>query len=123
MDMMADYFGEKNVRNVKFGELNNVFDFKDNELSIPKMEISSTLGFINISGKQSMDLEMDYFIQVPFNLVSKAVKNTVFGVKNDGENKEIVSNDGKKRLFLNVRVKGNPDDFDIEFKKDRQGSD
>ena len=120
MDMMADYFGEQNVKNIRFGELANVMDFKDNQLSIPKMEISSTLGFINLSGKQSMDLEMDYYIQVPFKLVGKAVKNTVFGVKNDGAANEIIEDDGKKRMFLNVRVIGNPDDFEIELKKDKR---
>ncbi|MEM1136030.1 MAG: AsmA-like C-terminal region-containing protein [Bacteroidota bacterium] len=124
MDMMAEYFGENKVKNIRFGELSNVFDFKDNQLSIPKMEISSTLGFINISGKQSMDLNMDYYIQVPFKVIGKAVKNSLFGVKDDkADEQEIISNEGKNRLFLNVRVSGNPDEYDIELKKARNKKD
>jgi len=121
MDLMADYFGEKSVRNIRFGELTNTMDFKDNALSIPKMEINSTLGYINVSGKQHMDLNMEYYLQIPFKIVGKAVKNSIFGTKEkDVENQEIQYNDGSNRMFLNVKVTGTPEDYKIELKKDKQ---
>jgi len=120
MDMVADYFGENSVKNIRFGEISNVMDFKDNRLSIPKMEISSTLGFINVSGSQSMDLNMEYYLQIPFKIVSKAVKNSLFGAKEGNmEDQEIQYDEGNTKMFLNVKLTGTPEKYEIELKKDK----
>ncbi|MFT5916559.1 MAG: hypothetical protein ACI81T_003069, partial [Bacteroidia bacterium] len=63
---MAEYFGDKDLDKVRFGELVNTFDVKDGILSIPSMTINSTLGFMDITGTQSAkdDMKMDYTMRV-----------------------------------------------------------
>jgi hypothetical protein len=115
---MARFFGENQVRNIRFGELSNTFDFRNNKLIIPRMEISSTLGFIHLSGEQSMDMQMDYFVQVPLRIVTRALRNSVFGAR-EPEIQEVESSDGRRRSFLNVRVSGTPDNYRVELRRQR----
>jgi hypothetical protein len=118
LEAMARFFGENQVRNIRFGELSNTFDFRNNKLIIPRMEISSTLGFIHLSGEQSMDMQMDYFVQVPLRIVTRALRNSVFGAR-EPEIQEVESSDGRRRSFLNVRVSGTPDNYRVELRRQR----
>jgi hypothetical protein len=62
---MAEYFQDKNVSKVFFDTLTNVFTLKKSVLDIPTMTINSSLGFMEITGKQKIDgnLDMDYIIE------------------------------------------------------------
>jgi hypothetical protein len=122
MQMLADYFQDKNLNRIAFDTLANHLDVQNGELSIPNMRINSTLGFIELSGKQDFDLNMDYIIRVPWRLVSQAGKQKLFGRfrKDEGaaeaaDDEIIRAEDGERVRFVNVRMKGTPDDFEIDL--------
>ena len=60
MQAMSSFFSDKNLMKVRFDTLRNVLSFKNGELTIPDMNINSSLGFMEISGTQSMDMHMEY---------------------------------------------------------------
>ena len=124
LDAMASYFSDRNLKNVRFDTLSNTFELKGGVLNIPKMNINSSLGFIELSGSQSLDLNMDYFIRVPLALVTQVGFRALFGGKNKGEvdpeqEDAIVYRDQDRRVrFVNINMKGTPDDYKISLKKD-----
>ncbi|MDR7131077.1 hypothetical protein J2X69_003436 [Algoriphagus sp. 4150] len=124
LDAMAGYFSDRNLKNVRFDTLSNTFELKGGVLTIPKMNINSSLGYIELSGRQSLDLKMDYFIRVPLAMVTQVGFRALFGGKNKNEvdpdqEDAIVYRDGDKRVrFVNINMKGTPDDYKISLKKD-----
>ncbi|MDO9554446.1 AsmA-like C-terminal region-containing protein [Rhodonellum sp.] len=125
MDAMSDYFSDRNLKNIRFDTLSNTLDLKGGVLSIPKMTINSSLGFIELSGKQSLDLNMDYFIRVPLAMVTQVGFRSLFGGKNKNEidpeqEDAIVYRDTDRRIrFVNINMKGTPDDYKISLKRDK----
>lgn len=128
LSAMATYFSDRNLSNVRFDTLSNTFDLKDGVLNIPKMNINSSLGFIELSGKQSLDLKMDYFIRIPLGLVTSVGFKSLFGGKNksevdpDQEDAIVYRNEDKRVRFVNVNMKGSPDDYKISLGRDRKSN-
>jgi hypothetical protein len=124
LSAMASYFSDKNLNNVRFDTLSNTFELKEGILFIPQMNINSSLGFIELSGKQSLDMNMDYFIRIPLGLVTSVGFKSLFAGKNKEEidpdrEDSIVYRDASKRVrFVNVNMKGTPDDYKISLRKD-----
>jgi hypothetical protein len=56
---------------VRFDTLRDKFTFKDGALTIPSMNINSSLGFMEISGTQSLDTHMEYYVRIPLKLVTQ----------------------------------------------------
>ena len=52
---LGNYFGNKNMANVRFASIANTIDVRDHQIKIPKMEINSTLGFMRIEGSQDFE--------------------------------------------------------------------
>ncbi|MFD2201027.1 AsmA-like C-terminal region-containing protein [Shivajiella indica] len=125
LQAMGDYFKDKNLNNVRFDTLSNTFELKEGVLNIPRMNINSSLGFIELSGKQSLDMNMDYFIRIPLGLVTQVGFRSLFGGKGKEEidpDKEdaIVYRDENRRVrFVNVNMRGTPDDYTIGLGRDR----
>ena len=122
LESMSSYFGNKNLKKIKFDTLSNTFFVNGGVMSFPNMNINSSLGFIEISGKQDMDLKMDYFVRVPLRLISKAVFTKLFkkSPENIDEQKEdeIIKRDMEKRIrFLNLRILGTPEDYKISVER------
>ncbi|MCL6257550.1 AsmA-like C-terminal region-containing protein [Aquiflexum sp. TKW24L] len=125
LSAMSSYFSDKNLNNVRFDTLKNTFELKEGILSIPRMNINSSLGFIELSGKQSLDMNMDYFIRIPLGLVTSVGFKSLFAGKNKDEidpdqEDSIVYRDGNRRVrFVNVNMKGTPDDYKVSLAKDK----
>ena len=126
LSAMATYFSDRNLSNVRFDTLSNTFDLKEGVLSIPKMNINSSLGFIELSGKQSLDLKMDYFIRIPLGMVTSVGFKSLFGGKNknevdpDQEDAIVYRDDDKRIRFVNINMKGTPDDYKISLGRDKR---
>jgi len=125
LDAMADYFKDKNLDLVRFDTLSNHMDLNKGILQIPQMTINSSLGFMEISGSQDMDLNMDYFIRIPWKLVTEAASSKLFGKKRDevdsAQVDEIQTADPNKKIrYLNIRMKGNTKDYSITLEKDKR---
>lgn len=123
MMALSSYFKDKNLNMVRFDTLRNKLDLKDGVLTIPRMNINSSLGFIELSGTQSLNLNMDYNIHIPLQLVTEVGFKALFGGKSKTEVDPdqidaIEYRDPTKRTrFLNVRVSGTPDDYKIGLGK------
>ncbi|WP_154857265.1 AsmA-like C-terminal region-containing protein [Cyclobacterium xiamenense] len=123
---MSAYFKDKNLNLVRFDTLENTFDLKNGVLHIPKMTVNSSLGFIELSGMQGLDLNMDYFIRIPLGLVTQVGMRSLFaGNKQEGidpeQEDEIIYRDPNRRTrFININVKGTPEEYEFRLGKDKK---
>jgi hypothetical protein len=122
LEALSDYFKDKNLSKVLFDTLRNQFELNNGTLSIPKMTINSSLGFIEISGKQDMNMNMEYYLRIPMKLVTQVGMAKLFGKKEDTSNQEdeIQYRDESKRIrFVNLKLTGTPDNYKISLGKDK----
>ncbi len=125
MHAMADFFADKNLDLVRFDTLRNNLRLKDGVLDIPAMNLNSSLGFIELSGKQGLDLRMEYYLRIPWSLVTQAASTKLFGGKRkeeiDPDQVDAIQyRDADRRVrFVNVKVAGTPDDFKVSLGRDK----
>jgi uncharacterized protein involved in outer membrane biogenesis len=122
MHAISAYFKDKNLNMIRFDTLQNTLTFKNGMLSIPGMNINSSLGYMEISGQQSMDTHMEYYLRIPLKLVTQAGFHMLFGKKKEEVNPDQV--DGieyrdkeKKVRFMNLKIIGTPDDYKVSLGK------
>lgn len=126
LQAMSSYFKDKNLNLVRFDTLQNTFDIKDGMLLIPNMTVNSSLGFIELSGRQGLDLSMDYFIRVPLGMVTQVGFRSLFGGRNkneinpDQEDDIVYRDENKKVRFVNLHVKGTPEDYQFSLGKNKE---
>jgi hypothetical protein len=123
LDAMSDFFKDKNLNRVRFDTLQNRFDLVNGVLTVPAMNINSTLGFIEISGKQDLNLNMEYFVRVPLKLVTRAAAQKLFGKEQalDSLREDEIQyrDDSKRQRFINLKLSGTPDNYKIGLGKDK----
>jgi hypothetical protein len=125
LEAMSTYFKDKNLMMVRFDTLQNKMDLKDGVLNIPAMNINSSLGFIELSGRQGLDLNMDYFIRVPLGLVTQVGFRSLFAGRNrqeidpDQEDAIVYRDQSRRVRFVNLKVSGNPDNYQVSLGRDR----
>jgi len=122
MQAMSSFFSDKNLMKVRFDTLRNSLLFKNGALTIPDMNINSSLGFMEISGTQSIDMHMEYYMRIPLKLVTQAGFHKLFGKKQEEVNPDQVDaieyRDKDKRVhFINLRISGLPDNYKIALGK------
>ena len=122
MLMLADYMGDKDLKNIRFDTLKNQLDISNGQMTIPNMTIESTLGHMELSGTQDIDYNIEYFLRIPWKTVKQAARYKLFGDKKseDGQtgDDEIIELDPNKRVrYLNLKIHGNLDDFKIGLGK------
>jgi len=125
--LLSDYFGDKNLRSVRFDTLQNHIDVVNGVLTIPNMTIESTLGHMQISGTQDMDNNIDYYVRIPWRLIKQGAVNRVFGSKkrdeNDPREDEIIEVDPNENVrYLNLRITGTLEDYKIRPGKEKKDS-
>ncbi|HYG38270.1 MAG TPA: AsmA-like C-terminal region-containing protein, partial [Cytophagales bacterium] len=122
---MAEYFQDKNLDLIRFDTLRNKLDFDKGVLSIPAMNINSSLGFIELSGKQSMDMNMEYYLSIPLSLVTQVGFKTLFAGKSQDEvspdnvDAIVYRNNDKRIRFLNVIISGTPDNYKFSLGRNK----
>jgi hypothetical protein len=123
---MSSYFKDKNLNLVRFDTLENTFDLKNGILHIPKMTVNSSLGFIELSGMQGLDLNMDYFIRIPLGLVTQAGIRSLFAgndpkaIDPEQEDEIIYRDPDRRTRFININVTGTPEDYEFRLGKDKK---
>ena len=121
---MSSYFSDKNLNMVRFDTLRNKLSFKNNVLSIPSMNINSSLGFLEISGNQAMDKHMEYYLRIPLKMVTQVAFKKLFGKKQEEVNPDQVDaiqyrDKDKKIHFINLKITGTPDDYKMGLGKSK----
>lgn len=122
MQAMASYFKDKNLNMVRFDTLRNKLSFKNDTLSFPAMNINSSLGFMEISGRQSMNMNMEYYVRIPLKMVTQVGFKMLFGKKREEVDPDHVDaieyRDKDKRVrFMNLKISGTPDDYKVKLGK------
>lgn len=125
MQAMAGYFKDKNLRMVRFDTLRNKLTLKNGVLDIPNMNINSSLGYIEVSGSQSLDMHMNYFLRIPMKMVTQVGFQALFGRKQEEVNIDQVDaievrDKDKKVRFMSLNISGTPDKYKIALKKARR---
>lgn len=121
---VSDFFKDKNLNRIAFDTLQNKIDLTNGKITIPAMTINTTLGFIEISGSQTLDMQMDYYIRIPFKLVTSVAASKLFGRRKEDidperEDEIIYRDPRKKTAFVNLRISGTPDNYKISLKKNK----
>jgi len=127
MEALSDYFADKNVAKIVFDTLQNHIDINKGVMTIPKMTINSSLGFIEISGKQDMNFNYEYYVRVPWKMVTQAGSAKLFGGKKQPEEEQdpnkddeiVYQTDGKKVRYINLKITGNEETYKIALGKDK----
>jgi hypothetical protein len=122
MQALSSYFKDKNLNMVRFDTLRNKFTFKNGALTFPNMNINSSLGFMEISGKQALDMQMEYFLRIPLKIVTRVGFQMLFGKKQEEVDPDQVDaieyrNKDKRVRFLNLKISGTPDDYKVSLGK------
>lgn len=122
MQAMSSYFKDKNLNMVRFDTLRNTLVFKNGALFIPDMNVNSSLGFMEISGKQSMDMQMEYYLRIPLKMVTQAGFHLLFGKKKEEVDPDQVDaieplDKEKKTRFMNLKITGTPDEYKVHLGK------
>ncbi len=124
LDVMAEYFADKNLKKVFFDTLQNKMDIKNGVMTIPAMTINSSLGFIEISGKQGLDMNMEYYMRVPWKVITQAGSQKLFGKKTGEVDPDQIDaieyRDKDKNIrFLNLKITGTPENFKVGLGKEK----
>jgi hypothetical protein len=122
---LSDYFSDRNLNRVRFDTLTNTFDLKEGVLHIPRMNINSSLGFLEISGRQSLDLDMNYQVRIPLSMVTQVGFRTLFGgrsrseVDPDQEDAIVFRDENRRVRFLTINMQGRPGNYQISLGRAR----
>ena len=88
------------------------------------MTINSSLGFMEISGNQKIDenMDMDYIIGVPWKMIGQIASRKLFKRRNndDAENDQEIQYKQKKSKFVSVKIVGDLTDFKVSLVKNRK---
>lgn len=118
---MSEYFADKNLDRVRFDTLKNHLDWVNGVLTIPNMTINSTLGFMEIAGSQSLDMKMDYFIKVPWKMITQAASSKLFGSRKKedvaADDEILMADENKRTRYVNIRILGDFDNYKVTLEK------
>ena len=120
---LSDYMGDKNLQSIRFDTLQNNLDIDKGMITIPAMNIESTIGHMELSGTHDQNQNIDYYVRIPWKTVRQASMQKLFGKKTDSvstqeQEDEIVEIDpNKKTKYLNLKIKGNIDDYKVSLGK------
>lgn len=122
MQAMSSYFKDKNLKMVRFDTLRNKLSFKNGALTIPAMNINSSLGFMEISGTQALNMQMEYYLRIPLKMVTQVGFRMLFGKKQEEVDPDQVDaiqyrDKDKKVRFMNIKITGTPDNYKVGLGK------
>lgn len=124
LENLSEFFGDKNLSRVAFDTLSNAFELKNNRIYIPKMTINSSIGFLEISGEQNMDMsDLEYYIRIPLKLVTGVAYNKLFKRKKedvDPEKEDEIQYGKNNTMYVNLKITGSSDDMKFSLGKDKR---
>jgi hypothetical protein len=110
LEALSRYVNVDDIRNLKFADLHNRIEIKNQKIFIPSMDIQNNALNINLAGTHTFDNYMDYHIRLRLNeLLAKKRKKTV----NEFEEEETTD----KGLNLYLSMKGPADKLVFSYDK------
>lgn len=123
LSYMSDYFKDKNLNKVLFDTLNNHVDLVNGEMVIPAMKINSSLGHMEISGKQDINGNMEYYLKIPWRMISSTASSKLFGRKKeeiDPEREDEIIYAKDKERYVNVIITGDENGYNFKLGKKKR---
>lgn len=119
----SKYFKNKNLEKVAFDTLENHLDIVNGVVAIPSMAINTSIGFLEIAGKTDADLNYEYYVRVPWKLVTGAVASKLFGRKKkdvDPDQIDEIQHGTEKTKYINVVITGDAEDYKVKLGKKKK---
>ncbi|MCA6421649.1 MAG: hypothetical protein IM568_02390 [Flavobacterium sp.] len=121
---MSNFFKDKNLSKVLFDKLENRLVLKNGRLILPNMVVNSSLGFIQLSGSQDRNMNMEYYLRIPLRMVTGIAFQKLFGRKREAldanQEDEIIYKDPNKRVrYINLKISGTPSNYKISLEKNK----
>ena len=122
---LSSYFKDKNLNKVRFDTLRNQITFKNGAVTFPKMNVNSSLGYMEFSGTQQLNMQMEYFLRIPLKMVTNIGFKMLFGKKEEEVDPDQVDaiqyrNMDKRVRFVNLKITGTPDDYKVSLGKSKK---
>ncbi|MBL6657969.1 MAG: hypothetical protein ISR00_00035 [Flavobacteriales bacterium] len=110
---MSDYISVNELKRIKFSNLENQIEIKNNKIEIPFMEIYSSALDMAGSGSHTFDNEMDY----EFKILLNEILGNKFKRKHKKKVSEfgVIEDDGIKGMTLFLKMKGSVDNPEISY--------
>lgn len=110
----SKYFQRSDLNDIRFDTLSNQITIKSGVISVPRMNIASTLGNYFVSGTTSIsDGKMNFMFEVPWNVIGGVVASRIFGGKPDS--KKAIDGEIKKR-YVKFYVMGTPEAYEVKLR-------
>jgi len=124
LSALSDYFEDEALEKVLFDTLENHIDMKNGKMTIPEMVINSNLGFVKVSGEQDMQMNMIYYLSVPWKMVAQAGRKKLFGSKKEIDSQSIGEYDPEKKYrYINLIIEGDAADYSIKMGQRKEKDD
>ncbi len=124
LESLSEFFGDKNLSRVAFDTLRNSFELRNNRIYIPSMSINSTIGFLEISGEQDLEMkDMEYYIRIPLKLVTGVAYNKLFKRKKeevDPEKEDEIQYGKNNTMYINLKITGSADNMKFSLGRDKR---
>jgi hypothetical protein len=121
LEYMSDYFKDKNLNEVLFDTLNNHIDLVNGVMTIPAMTINSSLGHMEISGQQDLEGNMEYYLRIPWKMVTKTAGSKLFGKKKEGavsaNQSDEIQYGTSKTKYVNIIIKADDNGYSFSLGK------
>jgi hypothetical protein len=119
---LSSYFKDKNLDKVRFDTLRNQITLKNGALFFPNMNVNSSLGYMEFSGTQALNMQMEYYLRIPLKMVTSIGFKMLFGKKEEEVDPDQVDaiqyrNMDKRIRFVNLKITGTPDDYKVSLGK------
>lgn len=112
LEPLSKYIALEELRHVKFSELKNTVEIRNQKIFIPMMNIESSAMSLSASGIHSFDNEIEYHIKLLLSdLLAKKAKRARRELEEFGE----VEDDGTGKTSLFIAMKGKLDNPAITF--------
>ena len=113
LQVAGKYLDSKDLNNVRFATVRNSFTLVDSRITIPIMNIESSLGQMLIQGEQGLDMSYLYLVHVPPKLAMSAARSAMSErAKEDGVDQV---NQMKRGDYLVITIWSNGTDSDFKL--------
>ena len=123
LEAMANYFDNRNMKDVRFSDLELQATLENGIFHIPRTAVGSSLGYLEIEGRHELNGFMSYSITVPNDELDSFISN-LFNRKNrdDEIEDEIITAENTSRRRTTINVVGHPGNVMINLGRSKRSN-
>lgn len=121
LEALSGFFEDEKLHQLIFDTLSNHIDLTNGLMTIPTMLINTNLGFIEVSGTQDTDFNMEYYLKVPIKMISRAGSYKLFGRNKETDSNELYEYDSTKNYrYINLKITGDSEEYSVSLSKKKK---